>query len=183
MLKLTAWEPGHYKMDAVQVDIPPPPAPVTLAGSWRVSFQPNRGAPSTSVFDTLESWTTNADPGIKYFSGTATYQNIFTLPAVGKGAKYELDLGEVKNLAEVVVNDKNLGIIWKRPFKIDISTALKTGANTVEIKVTNLWVNRLIGDAQPGAIKTTFTTMPFYQANAPLLPSGLLGPVVLKQRN
>jgi hypothetical protein len=89
-----------------------------------------------------------------------------------------MDLGEVKNIAEVIVNGKNMGTVWKKPFRLDITEALKKGQNTVEIKVTNLWVNRLIGDAQPGVEKKiTFTTMPFYQADSKLLPSGLLGPV------
>ena len=89
-----------------------------------------------------------------------------------------LDLGEVKNLAEVVVNGQSLGIVWKTPFRVDITEAMKPGANAVEIKVTNLWVNRLIGDQQPNAArKYTYTTMPFYRPNSPLLPSGLLGPV------
>ena len=156
---------------------------LSITTPWKVNFQADRGAPATATFDKLISWSAHVDSGIKYFSGTASYQNTFTIPALVKGAKYELDLGDVKNLAEVIVNGQNMGIVWKKPFKTDISAALKAGVNTVEIKVTNLWVNRLIGDAQPGAVKTTFTTMPFYQANAPLLPSGLLGPVVLKQRN
>ena len=93
-------------------------------------------------------------------------------------AKILTALGVVKNLAEVIVNGKSLGILWKTPFKIDISSAAKTGENKLEIKVTNLWVNRLIGDQQPDMTnKITYTTMPFYQANSPLLPSGLLGPV------
>jgi len=156
---------------------------LSISTPWKVDFQPNRSAPTTATFEKLNSWSENGDAGIKYFSGTASYQNTFNLAALAKGAQYELDLGEVKNLAEVIVNGKNLGIVWKKPFKVDISSALKAGANTVEIKVTNLWVNRLIGDTQPGAKKITFTTMPFYQANGTLLPSGLLGPVVVKQRN
>jgi hypothetical protein len=156
---------------------------LSITTPWKVNFQADRGAPATATFDKLISWPTHAEAGIKYFSGTASYQNTFSIPALVKGAKYELDLGDVKNLAEVFVNGQNMGIVWKKPFKADISAALKAGVNTVEIKVTNLWVNRLIGDAQPGAVKTTFTTMPFYQANGTLLPSGLLGPVVLKQRN
>lgn len=156
---------------------------LSITTPWKVAFQANHGAPATATFDKLISWSDHTEAGIKYFSGTASYQNTFNLPAVAKGAQYILDLGEVKNLAEVLVNGKNLGIIWKKPFKVDISSALKMGANTVEIKVTNLWVNRLIGDAQPETKKITFTTMPFYQANASLLPSGLLGPVVLKQWN
>ena len=76
-----------------------------------------------------------------------------------------------------------LGIVWKKPFRVNVTGALKAGDNKLEIKVTNLWVNRLIGDAQPGVkTKITFTTMPFYQANSPLLPSGLLGPVQITSR-
>ena len=87
-------------------------------------------------------------------------------------------LGSVKNLAEVWVNGKPLGVVWKTPFRVDATEALRPGANLVEVKVTNLWVNRLIGDQQPDAGKTyTYTTQPFYKADSPLLPSGLLGPV------
>jgi hypothetical protein len=149
-----------------------------LSGVWKVNFQQERGAPQQATFNTLASLTENADPGIKYFSGTAAYDNTFDVPKVTKTASYILDLGEVKNIAEVVVNGKTVGTVWKKPFRIDITEALKAGRNTVQIRVTNLWVNRLIGDAQPGvATKITFTTMPFYQADSPLLPSGLLGPV------
>ena len=89
-----------------------------------------------------------------------------------------LDLGDVKNLAEVVVNGKSLGVVWKHPFRVELTDAVKSGENKLEIKVVNLWVNRLIGDAQPGIKqKITYTTMPFYQANSPLLSSGLIGPV------
>jgi hypothetical protein len=90
-----------------------------------------------------------------------------------------LDLGDVKNIAEVKVNGQLVGTVWKKPYRIDITKALKPGNNELAIGVTNLWVNRLIGDRQPGAgdKKITYTTMPFYQANSKLLPSGLLGPV------
>jgi hypothetical protein len=87
-------------------------------------------------------------------------------------------LGDVKNIAEVTVNGKPLGILWKTPFRVDVTSAMKPGANTVEIKVTNLWVNRLIGDQQPDATKKyTYTAQQFYRADSPLLPSGLIGPV------
>ena len=149
-----------------------------VASTWTVNFQEGRGAPQKATFTTLSSLTENADPGVKYFSGTAAYDNTFDLPTVAKNASYILDLGEVKNIAEVIVNGKNVGTVWKKPFRIDITDALKSGRNTVQVKVTNLWVNRLIGDAQPGVTnKITFTTLPFYKADAPLLPSGLLGPV------
>lgn len=152
----------------------------TVSGPWQVSFQKGRGAPKNAVFNSLTSWSKNTNSGIKYFSGTATYKNSFALNKIDKGSRILLDLGKVKNIAEVLVNGKRIGILWKTPFKIDITDAIKTGENKLEIKVTNVWVNRLIGDAQPGVKhKITFTTMPFYKADAPLLTSGLLGPVRL----
>lgn len=153
----------------------------TLNGAWDVSFQPNRGAPATAVFDKLTSFTENSNEGIKYFSGTAIYTKKFsiTTPIGGLGAIW-LDLGDVKNMAEVILNGKNMGIAWKNPFKLNITDGIKNGENTLEIRVTNLWVNRLIGDVQPNVSnKITYTTLPFYKSNSPLLPSGLLGPVKL----
>jgi len=152
----------------------------TVAGGWNVHFQKGRGAPEKTIFNELVSYTENTDKGIKYFSGTATYTKTITADKswfAGKPAIW-LDLGEVKNLAEVIVNNRSLGIVWKQPFRVDVSGVLKAGANNVEIRVTNLWVNRLIGDQQPDvASRITYTTMPFYQANSPLQASGLLGPV------
>jgi len=153
---------------------------VTVAGPWEVRFQPDRGAPDRITLDRLASWSTNADAGVKYFSGTATYTK--TLEAApgwfAPGARQWLDLGEVQSLAEVSVNGTALGVVWKRPFRVDVTGALKPGANALEVKVTNLWVNRMVGDRQPGApAQYTFTRPAFYKADSPLLPSGLLGPV------
>jgi hypothetical protein len=147
-----------------------------------VSFQPDRGAPSHITLEILRSWADSSDIGVKYFSGTATYSKTFQASpewlAKAVGLRIWLDLGSVRNLAEVVVNGKSLGIVWKTPFRVDVKEALKPGANTLEVKVTNLWVNRLIGDAQPDvAKKYTYTTQSFYRANSPLQPSGLLGPI------
>lgn len=151
----------------------------TIGGNWQVDF-PKIGIKN---FEKLTSWSENTEGSIKYFSGTATYQNTFKINKLDKKASYEIDLGDVKNIAEVIVNGKNMGIAWKKPFKLNITEGVKTGDNVLEIKVTNLWVNRLIGDAQPDVkAKTTFTTMPFYRADAPLLPSGLMGPVVVFSR-
>lgn len=152
----------------------------TISGAWDLSFQKDRGAPAAIKLNELGSWSDNADAGIKYFSGTATYTKTITASAdwFTKNAELWLNLGDVKNLAEVFVNGKSLGILWRKPFRINATAALKTGENKVEIKITNLWVNRLIGDAQPGVTnKITYTTMPFYRAESALLPSGLLGPV------
>jgi hypothetical protein len=155
-------------------------------GPWSVMFEPNRGAPAQASFPELTSYTENADSGIKYFSGTATYTNTFQIKSslINEGSKLWIDLGDVKNLAEVIVNGKSLGVVWKKPFRVEASKALRAGANAIEIRVTNLWVNRLIGDAQPNiASKITYTTMPFYKATDPLLPSGLLGPIKILARH
>ncbi len=145
----------------------------TISTPWKASFNDKNVS-----FDKLASWTENTDNDVKYFSGTATYTNTFKAPKPPMGALAVLDLGEVKNIAEVIINGKNVGTVWKKPFRLDISEALQAGDNTIEVRVTNLWVNRLIGDAQPDVKqKTTFTTMPFYRGKEALLPSGLLGEV------
>ncbi len=154
----------------------------TLSGDWTVNFQPERGAPATATFAELTQWDENEDPGIKYFSGTAVYTKTIDIPEewLSEDADIFLDLGEVKNLAQVAVDGKDLGIIWKKPFRVSISEAVQAGENELAIQVTNLWVNRLVGDAQPDAKeKFTYTTMPFYRADSPLKTSGLLGPVEL----
>ncbi|CAN5916545.1 hypothetical protein BH24BAC1_BH24BAC1_28390 [soil metagenome] len=153
-----------------------------IDGPWNVRFQEGRGAPQSATFPQLSSWSENAEAGIKYFSGTVTYTNAFKVSKIDKKARYFLDLGEVKNIAEVTVNGRNMGTAWKKPYRLDVTEALKKGQTTVEINVTNLWVNRLIGDAQPDTKqKITYTTMPFYKAGDQLLPSGLMGPVKIGQ--
>jgi hypothetical protein len=159
------------------------PAPVALPGPWRIEFPANAGAPTATTFAQLGSWTESTDEGIKYFSGTATYRNTFTLSAghVQADVALRLDLGQVANLAEVTLNGRALGILWKPPFVVDLGGAAQPGENQLEIKVTNLWPNRLIGDKKlPPAQRTTWTTYNPYTADSPLLPSGLLGPVVVR---
>jgi len=153
----------------------------TIEGPWKVSFQPDRGAPPSITMDTLASWSDNSDAGVKYFSGNGTYTKTIQAPAdwFKKGAHLWIDLGDVKNLAEVTVNGKKLGVVWHTPYRVDATDALKPGDNELTVKVTNAWVNRLIGDEQPGATKITFADVKPYKANSPLLPSGLLGPVVV----
>ncbi len=152
----------------------------TVEGSWDVAFQSGRGAPAGIVLDALSSWSNSSDAGVKYFSGTGTYTKSVQAPPewFKNGARIWLDLGDVKNLAEVSINGKPAGIVWKTPFRVDVTSILRPGANDLEIRVTNLWVNRLIGDQQAGVTrKYTYTAMQFYRADSPLLPSGLLGPV------
>jgi hypothetical protein len=153
----------------------------TLDDAWSVAFQPNRGAPKRVSLDKLISWTDFPDQGVKYFSGTATYTRAINAPAewFKPGTHLWLDLGDVKELAEISVNGTPFETVWKVPYRIDVTDALRPGENKLTIKVTNLWVNRLIGDQQPNATQITFTTYKPYDADAPLLPSGLLGPVQL----
>ena len=154
-----------------------------VEGPWTVRFQNERGAPEQAVFKTLTAWNEHEDPGIRYFSGTGTYTKVITAPDEWfDGAQLWIDLGLVQNLAEVVVNGQSLGIVWKAPFRVNLTDALKEGENKLEIKVTNLWVNRLIGDQQPGMKnKVSWVSNPFYKADSPLKMSGLLGPVVLSK--
>lgn len=153
-----------------------------IKGPWNVTLQSKFGTTKPIALNELTAWNENADLDVKYFSGTGSYTKTIQTSAdwFKDGSQIWLDLGSVKNLAEVVVNGKSLGIVWKSPFRVNVTQALKKGENTLEIKVTNLWVNSLIGDMQPGVTKKkTYTTMEFYQADSPLQPSGLLGPVQL----
>ena len=152
-----------------------------IGGKWEVSFQPGRGAPARIGLGKLAPLSENADPGVKYFSGTATYRTSFTLPGPApRGRRLALDLGKIGDIAEVRINGKLMGTAWKAPYRIDIGPAVRPGRNALEIKVADLWVNRLIGDAQPGVTdKITYTSLPTYRPDAPLRPSGLIGPVTL----
>ena len=173
----------------------------TLTGPWPVAFQAERGAPASATFAGLADFRDNADPGIRYFSGIATYTKELTLAArdLARNRPTWLDLGQVNDLAEVWVNGQLAGTAWKPPYRVDISAHAKPGRNRIEIKAVNLWVNRLIGDVQLGTTKKiTFTQadgkvrpgtpeaeaanqlrMP-YAADAPLRPSGLIGPVTVQ---
>jgi len=154
----------------------------TIEGPWDLSFEPNLGAPAKITVGRLTSWSENSDEGVKYFSGQGTYSKTVDVPAdwLTKGEHVWLDLGDVKNLAQVLVNGKSLGIVWKTPYRVDVTSALKSGKNQIEITVTNVWVNRIVGDRQPNVTKTyTFTSPKFYKADSKLVASGLLGPVRL----
>ncbi|CAN7489044.1 glycosyl hydrolase [Phenylobacterium sp. LjRoot225] len=151
----------------------------TLRGPWKVTFQPGRGAPPAAIFERLTSWTESADPGVRFFSGVATYSVDLQASRdwLRAGRRIELDLGEVRELATVSLNGRRIATTWHAPYKVDVTSALKPGKNRLDIEVVNLWPNRLIGDKQPDAKPIAFAPLSPYRASSPLLPSGLLGPV------
>jgi hypothetical protein len=153
-----------------------------LDGPWTVAFDPEWLAPTpapgaTLTFAGLDDWARRPEDGVKHFSGTATYRRGFTLAAVPR--RLWLDLGTVRELARVRLNGQDLGLVWCAPWRVELTAAAVAGDNKLEIEVTNLWPNRLIGDAAlPAAQRLTRTNVAF-RADQPLLPSGLLGPVRL----
>jgi hypothetical protein len=156
--------------------------------------------------DQLISWTDHADPGVRYFSGTATYEKDLDIPADFQSASREiwLDLGTVKDFADVSLNGHSLVTLWKPPFRVNLTGIATPGRNHLQVKVTNLWPNRLIGDEQlpedrdwdgkklkswpqwlvqgrPSPTgRFTFTTWHHWSKTDALLPSGLIGPVRLE---
>ena len=156
----------------------------TFRGPWQVNFPQTGGKHLQVRFLDLHPWNGDANPQIRYFSGTASYGISFRAPTFrhASGERIEIDLGSVKHLAEILVNGHSANIVWKAPYRSDITALLKPDVNQLTIRVTNLWPNRLIGDKQHGAIPTTFTTYNPYDAQSPLLESGLLGPVTLLRR-
>jgi hypothetical protein len=154
--------------------------PYEIDGPWTVQFDPKWGGPESAEFDKLVSWTHRPEPGIKFFSGTATYRKAFDLPEALRrpGQRLTLDLGDVKNLAEVRLNGKNLGILWALPFRMDVTDAIKPTGNNLEVEVVNFWPNRIIGDqALPVEKRLTRTNIRKLTKDTPLMDSGLLGPV------
>ena len=149
-----------------------------LTGTWHVAFDTKWGGPESVAFDTLQDWSKSSDERIKYFSGKAIYHKKFEFAGASRQPVY-LDLGVVKNIADVTLNGKHLGIVWTAPWRVDISQALKPGENMLEIEVINVWNNRLVGDAGLPADKRVTNTNIVYKPNAPLTASGLLGPVTI----
>ena len=207
-LLLEAWQTGHYELPTAagpkMIEVPSLPEALTVAGPWEVAFPPHAGAPEKATFNELVSWPQHADPGVKYFSGAATYSRSFALSPgmLGHSHRVYLDLGKVEVMAHVTLNGKDLGILWKPPYLVDISEAAQPGSNALEVKVVNTWINRMIGDEQlpedsdrnpDGTLKrwpqwlnegkpsptgrTTFTTWRLWKKGDALVPSGLLGPV------
>lgn len=211
-LELRAWEAGAYELKSasgktLRVDVQSVPAALDVSGPWRLRFPSGWGAPDAVVLHKLISWTDHSHPGVKHFSGTATYAKRVDIRAAMLGADKQLwlDLGQVKNIAEVSVNGKDLGVLWKPPFRVEITGLVKPGANELEVRVTNNWPNRLIGDAGrpdglewvgervkawpqwvldgkpvPQTGRYTWTTWRHHSAGSELFASGLLGPVQLR---
>jgi hypothetical protein len=172
-----------------------------IENAWSVSFDTAMGAPNQTVFKTLTDWSQNADEGIKYYSGAAIYRKLFDLPKGANGKLY-LNLGKVKNIARVRLNGKDLGVVWTNPWRVNITNAVQSVNNQLEIEVVNLWANRLIGDEHlpadgiddndgqwpqwllDGTPRTsgrhTFATFRHYSKRSPLMESGLLGPVTIE---
>ena len=133
----------------------------------------------SAILPNLISWSDADDEGIKYFSGTATYTKTFEIPRslLSPGIRVVLNLGDVKNLARVTMNGNSFQTLWKPPFRVDVTSALRQGQNEVQIEVANLWPNRLIVTKAPPKQRVTWVSYNPYQSDSPLLPSGLLGPV------
>jgi hypothetical protein len=161
-----------------------------IGGPWKVSFDPLWGGPETVTFPELVSWTDRTEEGIKYYSGKATYQKKFDFSlktndesiAKSSTGRMFLDLGELKDVAEVRLNGKNLGILWCSPWQVDITDAIKPTGNLLEVDIINLWANRVIGDLnQPKEKRITQThdgfRFDFLSGKTPLIRSGLFGPV------
>jgi len=207
MFREKAQDEGH-KVELKPLAEPKPL--MELSGPWEVSFDskwfyPDNGMGAKVEFKQLEDWSKRPEEAVKFFSGTAVYEKEFEAPANPASGRMDLDLGQVEVIAEVELNGKNLGVLWKPPFRVDVTEALKPGQkNKLVVKVVNLWPNRLIGDehlpadcqyAEKGNLvawpqwlvenkartsgRRTFTTWRHWKANDPLQPSGLLGPVRL----
>lgn len=191
----------------VSVKVADIPDAFKLEGAWSVSFNAPYGYKNQVEFDRLMDWKEHALDDIKYFSGTATYRKSFELPEafMAKGNRMILNLGRVEIAAKVKVNGHDVGILWMYPYQADITKAVRAGSNTLEIEITNLWVNRLIGDEKlpahdnyklgssvpttkmpawyvnnepmPAGPRSTFCTGQFFKAGDSLVSSGLLGPV------
>ncbi len=211
-LLLEAREPGDYELKTasgrlLKIRAPVLPAPLKISGPWELRFPPNGGAPERVTLDPLISWSEHNDPGVKFFSGTATYAKMITVPRelVGTDRRITLDLGKVQVMAAVKLNGRDLGVFWKPPYRVDVTGALKAGANELEVRVANLWINRMIGDEElpedsdrnpDGTLKSwpqwvqegkpsptgrfTFTSWRLWKKGEPLAASGLLGPVTLR---
>ncbi len=208
-MQCAVWRPGNYSVQTASgktrgFTVSDLPEAFDLSRDWQVSFPAGWGAPTDVHLDNLVSWSQHADPGVQYFSGTATYSKRFVLPdrLHARDQRLVLDLGKVAIMARVSLNGRDLGLLWKAPFSVDLTDAVTPGENALQIQVVNLWVNRMIGDEQlpedsarlaNGSLEQwpawllqgkpsptgryTFTSYRLWRKDDPLQDSGLLGPV------
>jgi hypothetical protein len=216
-VSLVAAKAGKYQLKTalgktIQAELKELPNLFVVEGPWDLHFPVNAGAPDHVRLEKLVSWTERPEPGVKYFSGTAAYTKTLQVPEefCRRDRHVYLDLGRVQVIAELKVNGRDCGILWKPPFQAEITEAIHTGDNAVEIQVVNLWPNRLIGDehlaedcrwlpseGEAGqalaewpswllagkaspAGRIAFTTRKLWNRRSPLLESGLLGPVTFR---
>ena len=188
------WQNGKYLLtgrngQTKQLEITSIPVPLEIKGDWRVQFDPEWGAPAEIIMPELISWTDHGNEGVKYYSGQGVYNKTINVPGdwLGPGKGICMDLGDVREVAEIYVNGKSAGVLWKPPFRVDITSLLKPGANDLGIEVMNLWINRLTGDMDlPDDEKFTRTNIRSdggswlaNWADWDVQPAGLLGPVRL----
>ena len=156
---------------------------VTLDGPWEVAFDPKWGGPPRAKFDQLDDWSKRSEPGIRHYSGAAIYRRSFDLPSELSDGALTLNLGDVRELAEVRLNGKSLGVVWARPLRVDLPPGLRRQGNQLEIEVVNFWPNRIIGDQSlPEKDRFTHTNIRKLTRDVALMPSGLLGPVAIERR-
>ncbi len=174
-------KPEEVHAAAAPVKVPDVLATLKISGPWDVRFPPNLGAPPSATFKKLVSWTSVPNEGIRYFSGTAVYLKEIEVPEsmFKKGSRMVLDLGQVRNVADVMLNGKKLGILWKPPFQVDVTDVVHVGKNQLKVELTNLWANRVAGDAKLPKEKRLTRVSQRLRVHGPL-DSGLLGPVQLR---
>jgi hypothetical protein len=165
-------------VESVTLEKPEPVQLAAVEGPWEISFPANLGAPEKANLPKLQSWTLNEDIGIKYFSGTATYSTSVVVPAnwLKQNKKIILDLGNVGDIAELIVNGTPADTLWSSPYRANITGLFKEGQNKLEVKVTNEWTNRLSGDRLAAPGKKVLNSNLMVRPGA-LNESGLLGPV------
>ena len=190
---LEVWQNGAYEVrktggTPLTLHVKDIPEPAAIEGPWKIRFPENWGAPAQAEFATLHSWTDDPEQGIKYFSGIATYGKRVQINSslLAENRRLYLDLGEVRDVARVRLNGKELGIFWKAPFRVEITAAAVPGDNRLEIDVANMWINRLTGDLKlPPELRFTRTNETPREKDIGgdepwhVEPAGLLGPVRL----
>ncbi len=190
-LRLSASGPaGTYALEHADgrietLNIPAAPAPRALDAGWVLHALPRELLSSATrpvQLDALRSWTSFEDPLVKYHAGTLEYTVQFEVGEewLGPETRVFLELGQVRELAEIVLNGRNLGIVWKPPFGVEVTGALQKGRNVLFVRVTNFWPNRIIGEqSMPPDQRWTRTNIRKLTKDTPLMESGLLGPVRL----